>query len=1079
MKQFSARALLTATFVASTAMISGVSASEMTVNNGTVENGNVPFYFYYLDNANCKSQVVFPAEQLQDMKGSAIRELTFYLNSSGFSGNWSTSDMIVSLGETSQATMTTDDDGYATFLSDNLSVAYSDVMTGEAGDQKLTFKLSAPYTYNGSNLILQISLGAAGSTYPSAKFLGVSTDTYQSANTSSGSTTYGYKFLPKTTFVYGEQQQYEASVSATALTFPTTMVGSSATASVNVSNSGVQPLTIGLNITGDSFTATPAATTVASGETVAIPVTFTPTAAGDATGTMTIDLGEAGTFTVALSGKAINAPTGIVYGFNLADKTLPEGWNGWKVSEEYSYDTYDYIDLGGSESLEYFSAYTKNDVAGVGITDSNPVRDYPKRHHVYMISPAVEGNVMLQLASTATTSWVTPEVEVYAATQTADGTWSIASTPLDFSWASEPGDGWGILIGSVSEGTNLAVKLSYMAISSFAADKSAAVSNEYSASVTPEAIDFGSVVAGKTASKEITVLNTGNQTFDITVAGATTPFTTELSATSVEPNNSVKVTVTFAPEEAGDFTATLTLNMGEAGTVEVPVTGKAVTAVVGSTFTVEGIIYTVLNSAEVGVSGVSSDLTEVTIPASIENADGIQLNVVSIEEDAFYYSNVAKVTLPEGIRTLNYGAFRTSPLAEINLPSTLTSIGEHAFRSTQLTAITIPDGVTELPSSVFASCANLTQVTLPANLTSIGSGAFYKAGISSIEIPASCQTIASEAFEMCDKLTNITLPSGLTEISSMVFLGCTSLTDITIPATVTTIRTRAFEDTGLTSLILPASVAQIASSSFNGTPIATISVDAANSAFKTVDGVLYAADNSFLYLYPRTTTTTDYTVVDGCKGIIGGAFYGCDVKNVSLPETMLGIDEYAFCMSDLESINLPDAISIIYTQAFAGTKLSEVVLPAGLTEISDALFASCENLKSVTIPAAVTGIGNRAFYGCTSLEEIICLGETPAEFDAWEALSAPFLNVDCSKVTVYCPDGESVLSAYLASEWADFFNNIKNISDRPQSGIDAISTDLNAEPAVYYNLQGQRVANPQGGIFIRVNGSKVEKVAIR
>lgn len=49
------------------------------------------------------------------------------------------------------------------------------------------------------------------------------------------------------------------------------------------------------------------------------------------------------------------------------------------------------------------------------------------------------------------------------------------------------------------------------------------------------------------------------------------------------------------------------------------------------------------------------------------------------------------------------------------------------------------------------------------------------------------------------------------------------------------------------------------------------------------------------------------------------------------------------------------------------------------------------------------------------------------------------------------------------------------------AGVDAIETeaaDADA-PVVYYNLQGQRVAEPENGLYIRVQGNKVEKVVIR
>lgn len=53
------------------------------------------------------------------------------------------------------------------------------------------------------------------------------------------------------------------------------------------------------------------------------------------------------------------------------------------------------------------------------------------------------------------------------------------------------------------------------------------------------------------------------------------------------------------------------------------------------------------------------------------------------------------------------------------------------------------------------------------------------------------------------------------------------------------------------------------------------------------------------------------------------------------------------------------------------------------------------------------------------------------------------------------------------------------------TGVDDIVTDggtsvedTNA-PVIWYNLQGQRIDNPSGGVFIRQQGSKVTKEYIR
>lgn len=52
--------------------------------------------------------------------------------------------------------------------------------------------------------------------------------------------------------------------------------------------------------------------------------------------------------------------------------------------------------------------------------------------------------------------------------------------------------------------------------------------------------------------------------------------------------------------------------------------------------------------------------------------------------------------------------------------------------------------------------------------------------------------------------------------------------------------------------------------------------------------------------------------------------------------------------------------------------------------------------------------------------------------------------------------------------------NIKLEAETKQDSIEAIEAE--AAEAVYYNLQGVRVANPENGIFIKVAGNKVEKV---
>lgn len=48
----------------------------------------------------------------------------------------------------------------------------------------------------------------------------------------------------------------------------------------------------------------------------------------------------------------------------------------------------------------------------------------------------------------------------------------------------------------------------------------------------------------------------------------------------------------------------------------------------------------------------------------------------------------------------------------------------------------------------------------------------------------------------------------------------------------------------------------------------------------------------------------------------------------------------------------------------------------------------------------------------------------------------------------------------------------------PESGINELNGGNDAAQAVYYDLMGRRVANPQGGVFVKVAGGKATKVAL-
>jgi hypothetical protein len=100
----------------------------------------------------------------------------------------------------------------------------------------------------------------------------------------------------------------------------------------------------------------------------------------------------------------------------------------------------------------------------------------------------------------------------------------------------------------------------------------------------------------------------------------------------------------------------------------------------------DGYIYTVIESVRYGIKNGEATVAvqpfvtgTVTIAASI-TYQGVEYNVTSIEDYAFYCQNLTRVKLPEGIVSIGSHAFEGCfDLQGIKLPNSLTSIGCYAF----------------------------------------------------------------------------------------------------------------------------------------------------------------------------------------------------------------------------------------------------------------------------------------------------------------------------------------------------------------------------------------------------------------
>ncbi len=95
---------------------------------------------------------------------------------------------------------------------------------------------------------------------------------------------------------------------------------------------------------------------------------------------------------------------------------------------------------------------------------------------------------------------------------------------------------------------------------------------EYAARVTPESLDFGKVKIGMDGTLNVTLKNRGVNAFTPAVTLAA-PYSTTYEAAELAGGESVEIPVKFAPTEVGEFNGTMTIDCGEAGTLEVELNG--------------------------------------------------------------------------------------------------------------------------------------------------------------------------------------------------------------------------------------------------------------------------------------------------------------------------------------------------------------------------------------------------------------------------------------------------------------------------------------------------------------------------
>jgi hypothetical protein len=339
---------------------------------------------------------------------------------------------------------------------------------------------------------------------------------------------------------------------------------------------------------------------------------------------------------------------------------------------------------------------------------------------------------------------------------------------------------------------------------------------------------------------------------------------------------------------------------------------------------------------------------------TLTNGDWVYRTNASNEATITAYLGTAEhVSIPEqlggsSVRQIGNGrppifGWSNSIVKSVVIPSTVRVLGSQAFANClALTNLHLPGSVTNIAASALSGCWNLPAITVDESnpsFTSIEGVLFNRAlnflvayppgRLGSYTVPSSVQAISSGAFAGSTHLTSVFIGAGITNLSSSMFSRCTSLV--------------------------------------------AVEVDAANSYFSSVGGVVYNKAHSEIVVYPSGKAGF-YVVREGVTSIQDRAFqYAAGLSGVLLPSTLTNLGSFAFLgASSLREVVIPSGVTTIKSGVFSGcSEITNVVIPINVTNIDSSAFASCRSLKHIAFPDNVGRIGSSVFMGCSNLASVI------------------------------------------------------------------------------------------------------------
>lgn len=370
----------------------------------------------------------------------------------------------------------------------------------------------------------------------------------------------------------------------------------------------------------------------------------------------------------------------------------------------------------------------------------------------------------------------------------------------------------------------------------------------------------------------------------------------------------------------------------------------------------------------------------------------IPSGTVGIYDDVFAYSDITSVTIPEGVKYINYGAFKQcTTLKNIMLPNSLVRINASAFKEcTSLSALSLGEGLKTIDSEVFKGCVGLKTVALPSKLETLEYEAFAEcSNLENVTFPNTLTTADEAAFYETKWYNNI--KDGTALYYGSVFNGFKGHNTCLYTGSTFTVKagTKTFDLSGnigkITKFVFPNTLKSFTMSSvYNNSGYKLTSLALPES----VDYVMITNQTDLKNLALPTTAKLGYNCFRYCSALetltvpkgntrLETSLQGCSsLKKVVLADDTVELGNCALGYSEsLTTVDLKN-VRIISSEAFWHCpSIQKITIPDTVTTICNMAFADCSNLTTVTGGKNVKILENAAFKNCTKLTSIGNIGQ--------------------------------------------------------------------------------------------------------